>query len=258
MAKRYAVFTTLLTPNVPHQTQIDGKDQGLDTDMTDTLPLQIGWDDRIHCQHLRESEEDMKDLPSKGSHGPMEEVMNKLKVVLKRRVEQVVADEDSCKEAMKICMSILDEVDPKSLSAGSLRILLRFLTLYALYKLKQSCRSGSLAKAFEPLLITDEMREIAAKAGIKLQLKATYDTEKFEEVEVFFINRDGGGIQPVKFDSFDVQAETLENMTLDSDGAVVTENVTIQMKQNGSETGRKGADERDPQQRSYVAPLSRE
>ncbi|XP_070567000.1 uncharacterized protein [Ptychodera flava] len=117
---------------------------------------------------------------------------------LKRRVQAVLADEDSCNEVKKVCTDKVD-LDPTTVTADSLGILLKIVTLYYLYRVKQTCRSGSLAKALEPLLITDEMREIAAGVGIKLQLKATYNTVKFEEIELFFINRDGGGVQSVTF-----------------------------------------------------------
>ncbi|XP_070569238.1 uncharacterized protein [Ptychodera flava] len=117
---------------------------------------------------------------------------------LKRRIEKVLHDEHDCEEVKRVCKKNLGEVDPYSFSNKSLAILLRFLTHYNLCRLKQTCRSGSLAKAFEPLLITDEMREIGVKVGMTLQLKATYDQEKFAELEIFFINRDGGGIKPLK------------------------------------------------------------
>ncbi|XP_070570585.1 uncharacterized protein [Ptychodera flava] len=107
---------------------------------------------------------------------------------LTNRVQAVLADEDSCNEVKKVCKEKVG-LDPTTVTAESLGILLKILTLYYLYRLKQTCRSRNLAKALEPLLITDEMREIAAKVGITLQLKATYDMVKFEEIEHFFINR---------------------------------------------------------------------
>ncbi|XP_070573145.1 centrosomal protein of 128 kDa-like [Ptychodera flava] len=168
----------------------------------------------------------MKALPAQLRKEKMEEMVTKLnaawrdcKHAMKRKVEGVVADEDDCGDVKKVCKKILgDEVDPTSLTAKSLGILLRLLTLYNLYRVKQTCRCGSLAKAFEPLLITDEMREIAAKVGIKLQLKATYNQERFKEVELFFINRDGGGIQPMKI--HDVLAEdSAEDVQMSSNAA---------------------------------------
>ncbi|XP_070566726.1 kinectin-like [Ptychodera flava] len=68
------------------------------------------------------------------------------------------------------------------------------------------------------------MREIAAKVGIKLQLKATYNQERFKKVELFFINRDGGGIQPMKI--HDVLAEdSAEDVQMSSNKAAETDYV---------------------------------
>ncbi|XP_070543765.1 mucin-22-like [Ptychodera flava] len=62
------------------------------------------------------------------------------------------------------------------------------------------------------------MREIAGEVGIKLQLKAIYNLERFKEVELFFINRDGGGIHPMKI--HDVLAEdSAEDVQMSSNKA---------------------------------------
>ncbi|XP_070571574.1 uncharacterized protein [Ptychodera flava] len=252
MAKRYAIFTTLLTSTVMQQT---GDEVG--RDMTDTdLSVQIELDAiDSHHQHLRETEEDVTALLGKGSKEPEQKVVNQLKAKLTHRVEEVVADEDRREEVMKICNRILEDMVPELLTVRSLAILLRFLTLYNLYKLKQTCRSGSLARAFEPLLITDEMRKIAAEAGIKLQLKATYDTKKFEEVEVFFINRDGGGIQPVKFYDNIIEEENDENLTFDRHDTVVTEDGKLQLKSNVTESGQTDSHQKDQGKRKDPSKL---
>ncbi|XP_070556630.1 uncharacterized protein [Ptychodera flava] len=186
----------------PNTAVLNGK--GNETDKSevilpaaDFLTVQIGLDENVQQQDLRELEEEVKALPAHVRQELMEEVMTTLRAALKRRVEDVLGDQDSCLEIKNACKQKLGDVDPSSLTAKSLAILLRFLTLYNLYRLKQTCRSGSLARAFEPLLITDEMREIAAKVGITLRLRATYDEKRFKDVELFFINRDGGGIKPM-------------------------------------------------------------
>ncbi|XP_070575460.1 uncharacterized protein [Ptychodera flava] len=209
----YARFVTLLTTTVQRQSGDDSKGQGVEKDDKESLDVQIDLDNHVYDQHLKEVEEELKALPAQLKKEKIEEVITKLKSAwrdckwaLKRKVDEVVADENDCGDVKKVCKKKLgDEVDAKSLREKSLAILLRLLTLYNLYRVKQTCRCGSLAKAFEPLLITDEMREIAAEVGIKLQLKATYNPERFKELELFFINRDGGGIQPMKI--HDVLAE---------------------------------------------------
>ncbi|XP_070573959.1 uncharacterized protein [Ptychodera flava] len=225
----YARFATLLTTPVKQQSGDDSEYQGVEKDKKESLDVQIELDNNIYDQCLKELEEEMKDIQAQLRKEKMDEMVTKLNIVwtdckraMKRRVEQVVADEDDCGEVKKVCKKKLgDEVDSTSLTAKSLGILLRLLTLYNLYRVKQTCRCGSLAKAFEPLLITDEMREIAAKVGIKLQLKATYNQERFKKVELFFIKRDGGGIQPMKI--HDVLAEdSAEDVQMSSNKAEET------------------------------------
>ncbi|XP_070573279.1 uncharacterized protein [Ptychodera flava] len=146
----------------------------------------------------------------------MEAAMVKCEHGLKRRVQAVLAHKDSSNEVKEICKEKVG-LTPKTLATGCLGIVLKILTLYYFYRLKQTCRSRNLAKALEPLLITDEMRDIAAEVGIKLQLKALYDTATFKKIEHFFINRDGGGIHPIKFqddDDDDAMQQTDDHLYL--------------------------------------------
>ncbi|XP_070561167.1 uncharacterized protein [Ptychodera flava] len=194
----------------------------------DKLQVHVGLDENTFNERLKELGEEVKSL---------KEDIRKLRAkwrdsnqAFKHRVAELVdTAEDSLQEVKKVCKEKLgDDMDPKRLTAESLGILLELLTLYALYKLKQTCRSGSLAKAFEPLLITDEMREIAAEVGLKLQLKATYNLEKFKEVERFFFERDGRGIEPV-YDAI-IEEESVEEILLNHDdvegGNIETAEVT--------------------------------
>ncbi|XP_070547811.1 uncharacterized protein [Ptychodera flava] len=66
-----------------------------------------------------------------------------------------------------------------------------FLGIIYLYRFKSSCHNGRFAKAFEPLLITDEMRELAKRFNIPLKLKVTYDQEQFDAIDHFFCKRNG-------------------------------------------------------------------
>ncbi|XP_070550220.1 uncharacterized protein [Ptychodera flava] len=208
LSESCARLASLLTTTIQQQNgaTCSSKDEGSMRNGKDCLTVQIGLEENVQQQDLKDLEEEVKALPAQVRQQLMEEMMTKVRAALKRRVEDVLGHEEGCQEIKKVCKQKLGDVDPSSLTAKSLAILLRFLTLYNLYRLKQTCRSGSLARAFEPLLITDEMREFAAKVGIKLHLKATYDQEQFREVELFFIKRDGSGIQPMTMYS-DVQSE---------------------------------------------------
>ncbi|XP_070547832.1 myosin-2 heavy chain, non muscle-like [Ptychodera flava] len=70
-------------------------------------------------------------------------------------------------------------------------MLLNFLSILGLYRFKSSVQTGRFAELYEPWLITDEMREIAAKVNLPLKLQVTYDKKKFDELDAFFIERDG-------------------------------------------------------------------
>ncbi|XP_070566958.1 uncharacterized protein [Ptychodera flava] len=166
--------------------------------------VKVALNEEILQKRLRELEE-QDQAPSVQIRQQQERKNNEMKAAwgeceqeLKRSVQAVLADEDSCNEVKKVCKENVGLI-PTTVGVGCLGIPLKIFTLYYLYRVKQTCRSRSLAKALEPLLITDEMREIAAKVELKLQLKAAYDTERFEKIERFFINRDGGGVQPVTF-----------------------------------------------------------
>ncbi|XP_070575125.1 uncharacterized protein [Ptychodera flava] len=195
----FAKFASLLKEPVQEENQ-----DGCKKEEAKDLSVKVVLDEEILQKRLRELEEQTQAVSSQ-LRQLQERKKNEVKTAwgeceqgLKRRVQAVLADEDSCNEVKKVCKENLG-LDPTTLATESLGILLKIVTLYYLYRLKQTCRSRSLAKALELLLITDEMREIAAKVGIKLQLKAMYDTGKFEEIELFFIDRDGGGLHPVTF-----------------------------------------------------------
>ncbi|XP_070547450.1 uncharacterized protein [Ptychodera flava] len=74
---------------------------------------------------------------------------------------------------------------------GSLGMSVNFLGIRYLYRFKSACHNGRFAKAFEPLLITDEMRELAERFNIPLKLKATYDQQQFDAIDHFFCQREG-------------------------------------------------------------------
>ncbi|XP_070556867.1 kinectin-like [Ptychodera flava] len=195
----FATFASLLKGRVHKENEKDFKDlEGKD------FQVKVALDEEMLQKRLRELEKQTQAVSVKLQR-LQQRKENEVKAAwgvceqgLKRRVQDVLADEDSCNDVKKVWVEKVG-LDPTTVTAESLGILLKILTLYYLYRVKQTCRSRSLAKALEPLLITDEMRKIAATVGTTLQLKAMYDMAKFEEIELFFINRDGGGVQPVTF-----------------------------------------------------------
>ncbi|XP_070568128.1 synaptonemal complex protein 1-like [Ptychodera flava] len=174
----------------------------------DSVAVHVGLDDTVYDKRLSE----LQAMSTHQRQEQMDEEMNELKdawkdckQALTNWIGELIADKDRYQGLKKVCKKNLGDVVTLSLTAKSLTILLKLLTLYNMYRLKQTCRCGSLAKALELLLITDEMREISAKVGMTLQLKATYDQKKLEEIELFFIKRDCGGIQPMRI--YDVMTE---------------------------------------------------
>ncbi|XP_070546554.1 uncharacterized protein [Ptychodera flava] len=61
------------------------------------------------------------------------------------------------------------------------------------------------------------MREEADKVGLQLKLKATYDQARFDELELFFINRDGGGLKPVKVYDDVIEGKDAEEIHIDDE-----------------------------------------
>ncbi|XP_070573607.1 titin homolog [Ptychodera flava] len=174
----------------------------------DSVAVHIGLDDTVYDKRLSE----LQAMSTHQRQEQMDEEMNELKdawkdckQALTNWIGELIADKDRYQGLKKVCKKNLGDVVTLSLTAKALTILLKLLTLHNMYRLKQTCRCGSLAKALEPLLITDEMRMISAKVGITLQLKAMYDQKKLEEIELFFIKRDCGGIQPMRI--YDVLTE---------------------------------------------------
>ncbi|XP_070549199.1 uncharacterized protein [Ptychodera flava] len=115
-----------------------------------------------------------------------------------KNANKVIVDEESQHIVCCHCNEHFGQVQVETTKISSLAIHLDLPTVYNLYRLEHTCLSGSFPDSFEPLLITDKMREEADKVGLQLKLKATYEQARFNELELFFINRDGGGLKPVK------------------------------------------------------------
>ncbi|XP_070547414.1 early endosome antigen 1-like [Ptychodera flava] len=123
----------------------------------------------------------------------MQEVNESLlrcKQALKRKADQVIEDESE--QLKRLCCDANVGVhQAKKVAKGSLGMLLNFLSILGLYRFKSSVQTGRFAELYEPWLITDEMREIAAKVNLPLKLQVTYDKKKFDELDAFFVKRGG-------------------------------------------------------------------
>ncbi|XP_070547851.1 uncharacterized protein [Ptychodera flava] len=119
------------------------------------------------------------------------ESLLRCKQTLKRKADQII--EDGIEELKRLCCDANVGVNQVTkITIGSLGMLINFLSILGLYRFKSSVQTGRFAELYEPWLITDEMREIAAKVNLPLKLQVTYDEKKFDELDVFFIKRDGG------------------------------------------------------------------
>ncbi|XP_070549125.1 myb-like protein X [Ptychodera flava] len=129
-----------------------------------------------------------------------------------KKVEDVIASEASQQTAQQLCQKNCGEVTTTKFKSGSLKISLNIPTQYNLYRVRHTCKSGSFPDSFEPLLITDKMREEADKVGLQLKLKATYDQARFDELRLFFLECDGGGLEPVEIHDDIIEAEDAEEI----------------------------------------------
>ncbi|XP_070573415.1 uncharacterized protein [Ptychodera flava] len=113
-----------------------------------------------------------------------------------RTVHEVVNDPASYRKVQTVVKEKFD-AQVETMKQKCLDLALNLPKLLSLYKYRGSCRSGSFAKALEPLLITDEMKQESAKVGMKLMLRVSYSEEEFKLVEKVFITRDGGGVRSI-------------------------------------------------------------
>ncbi|XP_070545673.1 uncharacterized protein [Ptychodera flava] len=166
----------------------------------------------------------MKTLDKQESTSSVREEKEKLNATWKEcngdfetNANEVTINEESQQTVHYNCEEHFGKVKVKGTEQSSLAIHLDLPTVYNLYRLEHTCLSGSFPDSFEPLLITDKMREEADKVGLQLKLKATYDQARFDELELFFINRDGGGLKPVKVYDDVIEGKDAEEIHIDDE-----------------------------------------
>ncbi|XP_070578860.1 uncharacterized protein [Ptychodera flava] len=113
----------------------------------------------------------------------------------RQQVRQVIEDKCGC-------------VDVLSMEKGSLAVTLHVPRLINLYRLERTTKSGSLAEAMEPVLITDKAKAMAERAGIPgnlMKLHVIYDQGTFQAIQQFLIKRDGGVANQTLFSEDEIE-----------------------------------------------------
>ncbi|XP_070561900.1 uncharacterized protein [Ptychodera flava] len=214
--KSYAKFASLLTPK--KRKSADGKNgsasiNGRECDTT--MPVHVELDDSEYQQQLQNNTDDAR-------QHDLETVWSSCRRSLKKRAGEAINNRDTAQKVRRTCVDEFgDGVETTGMGTESLQVSVAVPRLLNLYRLRGSCQSRRLSRSLDPILITDEMRENAASVGLPLKLIATYDQARFDELELFFINRDGGGVQPANIREDDIQEEEwgeaqLENIDLTS------------------------------------------
>ncbi|XP_070549147.1 calponin homology domain-containing protein DDB_G0272472-like [Ptychodera flava] len=160
--------------------------------------VNVSLDEASYQQQTRDLDRQVQTRSVREKKEQLKAAWEKIKAEMDKTEHEAIVNETSIQAVDQHCRNSFGKVRVTSKKRHSLAISLHLPTLYNLYRLKQTCLSGSFPDSFEPLLITDKMREEADKVGLQLKLKATYDQARFDELELFFINRDGGGLKPVK------------------------------------------------------------
>ncbi|XP_070545681.1 uncharacterized protein [Ptychodera flava] len=182
---------------------------------SNAFTVHVGLTEESYQQQMRDLDSQVQTISVREKKEQLKSAWEKIQAEMDKTECEAVVDNNSVQRVDQNCRDNFGEVSVTSMKQDSLAISLDLPTLYNLYRLKQTCLSGSFPDSFEPLLITDKMREEADKVGLQLKLKAIYDQARFDELELFFINRDGGGLEPVKlYDDFNV-AKDAEEITDD-------------------------------------------
>ncbi|XP_070550107.1 triadin-like [Ptychodera flava] len=158
---------------------------------SDDFMVHVGLDEESYQQQMRDLDSQVQTRSVREKKEQLKAAWEKIKAEMDKTECEAITNNNSVQRVDQNCRDNFGEVSVTSMKQDSLAISLDLPTLYNLYRLKQTCLSGSFPDSFEPLLITDEMREGAEKVGLQLKLKATYDQARFDELELFFINRDG-------------------------------------------------------------------
>ncbi|XP_070545705.1 putative autophagy-related protein 11 [Ptychodera flava] len=209
---------------------------GCDRDSCDFM-VHIGLNEESYVQQMRDLDNQRQTRSVREKKKKLKAAWEKCKAQHDETTNEVITNEESQQRVDYNCRKHFGNVKSKGNKKCSLAIHLDIPTMYNLYRLEHTCLSGSFPDSFEPLLITDKMREEADKVGLQLKLKATYDQARFDELELFFINRDGGGLKPVKVYDDVIEGKDAEEIHIDDDDTgQKSETVVTRRVDSGSQT----------------------
>ncbi|XP_070546261.1 uncharacterized protein [Ptychodera flava] len=184
---------------------------------SDDFMVHVGLDKKSYQQQMRDLDSQVQTRSVREKKEQLKVAWENIQAEMDKTESEAITNNTSVQRVDQNCRDNFGEVTVTSMKQKCLAISLDLPTLYNLYRLKQTCLSGSFPDSFEPLLITDKMREEAEKVGLQLKLKATYDQARFDELELFFINRDGGGLEPVKMYHDVIEGEDDEEILTDDE-----------------------------------------
>ncbi|XP_070550093.1 DNA ligase 1-like isoform X2 [Ptychodera flava] len=185
---------------------------------SDDFMVHVRLDEESYQQQMRDLDSQVQTRSVRKKTEQLEAAWEKIQRELDKTESEAITNNTSVQKVDQNCRDSFGEgTVTKSTKRDSLAISIDLPSLYNLYRLKQTCLSGSFPDSFEPLLITDKMREEADKVGLQLKLTATYDQARFDELELFFINRDGGGLEPVKMYHDVIEGEDDEEILTDDE-----------------------------------------
>ncbi|XP_070550092.1 myosin-7-like isoform X1 [Ptychodera flava] len=192
--------------------------KGTKKSASDDFMVHVRLDEESYQQQMRDLDSQVQTRSVRKKTEQLEAAWEKIQRELDKTESEAITNNTSVQKVDQNCRDSFGEgTVTKSTKRDSLAISIDLPSLYNLYRLKQTCLSGSFPDSFEPLLITDKMREEADKVGLQLKLTATYDQARFDELELFFINRDGGGLEPVKMYHDVIEGEDDEEILTDDE-----------------------------------------
>ncbi|XP_077867366.1 uncharacterized protein LOC102807364 [Saccoglossus kowalevskii] len=130
---------------------------------------------------------------------------------------------------------------------GSLIIYITFPNLFSLYVFQGIVNSGTLAREFDKILISEKMRYEAALLNIPFKLDLSYDEEQFKLLATYLINRDGGNSIFSYIDDDVGDDDNVINDDYEEDGMTLEElnNLILKKKASHTENGNYNGDSRD-------------
>ncbi|XP_070550090.1 uncharacterized protein [Ptychodera flava] len=220
---------------------------------SDALMVHVGLCEESYQQQISDLDKQSQTMSVREKKEQSKAAWKKIQAELDKTESEVLTNNTSLQRVDHNCRNSFGEgTVTKSTKRDSLAISLDLPTLYNLYRLKQTCLSGSFPDSFEPLLITDKMREEADKVGLQLKLKATYDQARFDELELFFINRDGGGLEPVKMYHDVIEGEDDEEILIDDEDTGQKSDTMVTGRIDGSSQTEQGQSTEDIQSKSEM------